>query len=183
MFPSFTARYRTTDVFALVSLLLISILLLSYILFPIKSQANMQKISLTVSLWILTSMKFFTMFQDYSHTFCQNEFITATYRNPRCGIMAFLLTFGVHAVVLWSSMRAYTLLAMITYQKSLTSTRWIVAINVICWGVPLVFATAALGTETVGYAFSGTCAARAGLQKYFYFIPILVRYAQNLDWQ
>ena len=174
MFPSFTRLYQIVDAMAFISLLLISVLLLSYLLIPTKSQANMQKISGTIALWILISIKCFTMFQSYSKTLCQSAFLGATFRNPRCGVQAVLLTFGTHAVALWASMRAYTVLALITYQKSFTSLRWRVAMNVVCWGIPLLVAVAAIATRMVGYGFGAICGPRANLQPAFFSIPILV---------
>ena len=174
MFPSFTPRYQVVDALSFVSLLLISVLLLSYIVIPTKSQANMQKVSGAIALWILVSIKCFTMFQSYAKTFCQNSFQAATFRNPRCGIQAFLLTIGTHAVALWASMRAYTLLALITYQKSATSVRWRVAMSVVCWGIPLVIAVGAIATRRVGAAFGALCGPKPDLQPAFFQIPLLV---------
>jgi hypothetical protein len=134
----------------------------------------MQKISLAVSLWILTSTRLFTMFQDYSVTFCETDIIPATFLNARCGTQAFLVTFGTHSAALWASLRAYTVLALIIYQRSFTSTRWIIAINAICWGIPLAFATGVIGSKTVGYGFSGFCGPKASLQPFLFFLPILV---------
>jgi len=175
MFPSFTKKYQAVDSIALVSLLLISIVLLSYILIPAKSQANLQKISLAIAVFALTSTKCFTMFQDYSNTFCENAFVTATFQNSRCGFEAFLVTFGSHAVPVWASMRVYTVLALITYQRSITSTKWKLVMSSICWGVPLVFAFGSLASRMVGYAFSGTCGVTAALQPIFFSIPIIVK--------
>ena len=174
MFPSFTPRYRAIDALAFVSLLLIFSILLSYILFPKKSRANMQKISLAISLLIITSPRLFTMFQDHSVTFCESELVPATFLNLRCGMQAFLMIFGTHAAVLWASMRAYSVLALITYQRSFTSTRWIVGINVVCWGIPLAFSTGLILSKTVAYSFSGFCGPKASLQPSLFFLPLLV---------
>jgi hypothetical protein len=174
MFPSFTPRYRAVDAIAFVSLVLISSVLVAYILFPKKSQANMQKISLAISLWILTSTRLFTMFQNYADTFCQNDLVPATFLDTRCGLQAFLMTFGVHASVLWASMRAYTVLVLVTRQRSCSSTRWLVGINLICWGIPLAFATGVVAGQTGGYSFSGFCGPKPSIQGFVYFLPLLV---------
>ena len=77
-------------------------------------------------------------------------------------------------MALWASMRAYTVLALITYQKSVTSLRWRVGMSVVCWGIPLLIAVAVIATKLVGYGFGATCGPRANLQPAFFSIPILV---------
>ena len=175
MFPSYTIRYHVVDILALISLILLFLMLLSYLVIPAASQPNMQKVSVCIALLVLTASRCFTMFQPYAETLCADNVLTATFRDGRCGVQGFLLLFGGHAVCLWASMRAYTLLALITYQRSLTSTRWIIAINTICWGLPIAFAFAAIASQTIGYFFSATCGPRASWQAVFFFIPILVR--------
>lgn len=174
MFPSFTPLYKVVDALAFVSLILLSVLLLSYILIPTKSRVNMIKISGVMSRWILISANCFTMFQPYGKTLCQNPIQAATFRNSRCVIQAFLVTFGLHAIALWASMRVYTLLASITYQKSVMSLRWRVAMSVVCWGVPLAFGVAVIATRGGGYAFGALCGPEPNLQPALFSIPILV---------
>lgn len=174
MFPSFTHRYRVVDILALVSLILLSLLLLAYIVLPKRSQPNMQKVSLTIALIFFTSTKAFTMFQNYSTTLCSNVIQAANVHNRRCSAQAFLMIFGAQALVLWASMRAYTVLALVVYQRSTQSFRWSVIMNIISWGVPLIFASIAIGSHKIGYTFSGICVLEPDLQPALYFIPLLV---------
>ena len=174
MFPSQISKFRTNDALAFTSLLCLSMVLMTYILLPKPSNSNMQKISLTISVFILTSIKCFTMFQSSSATFCRNAIQGATFHNPRCGIQAFILAFGVHSTLLWASMRAYTVLALITYQRSLSDVRWTVGTNVVCWGVPLLFAVGTIGSQTVGYSFSGSCGPNISLQIGLILVPAIV---------
>ena len=174
MFPSFISKYQTVDVLALTSLLCISLVLLSYLVLPRPTKANMQKISVAISLFTLTSARTFTMFQSYTHTFCQNSIQGATFHNHRCGVQAFILAFGIHSSILWASMRAYTVLALITYQRSLNSIRWRAGINAVCWGVPLCFAAGTIGSKSVVYEFSGNCGPRPSLQIGLFVVPFIV---------
>lgn len=174
MFPSFISKYRAVDAIAFTSMLCISLVLLAYILIPTASKSNMQKFSVAASVFILTSTKTFTMFQSYNSTFCANSIQGATFHNARCGVQAFILAFGIHSSVLWASMRAYTVLALITYQRNSKSVRWTVGSNVVCWGVPLCFASGTIGSRSVGYAFGGSCAARTNLQVGLFLVPPIV---------
>ena len=71
-------------------------------------------------------------------------------------------------------MRAYTVLALVTYQRSLNHVRWIVGINSVCWGVPLLFAVGTIGSQTVGYSVSGSCGPSVGLQIGLFLVPSVV---------
>jgi len=174
MFPSQVSKFRTNEALAFTSLLCLSLVLITYIVLPKPSNSNMQKISLTISVFILTSVKCFTMFQSSSLTFCQNAIQGATFHNPRCGIQAFILALGVHSTLLWASIRAYTVLALITYQRSLSNVRWTVGTNAVCWGVPLLSAVGTIGSQTVGYSFSGSCGPNISLQIGLILVPAIV---------
>lgn len=174
MFPSQVSKFRVNDALALTSLLCLSLVLIAYIILPKASKSNMQKISVTISVFILTSINCFTMFQSPSATFCRNAIQVATFHNPRCGTQAFLLAFGIHSTLLWASMRTYTVLALITYQRSFSNVRWMMGINAVCWGVPLLFAVGTIGSQTVGFSFGGSCGPKISLQIGLILVPAIV---------
>src|SRR5579859_1343148 len=166
--------YTAIDVLGFISFVLLMFLVAGQRLFPKKCNGNLQKTCMALSVACLSSRTMFILFAGPEATLCSSAIESATSAtNWRCAAQGFLLIFGTYASALWCSVRSYEVFAVVVFGYNTRTWYWALLCTGICWGIPLIVAVAALGTNSLSFVMTYFCAPRLELQSSLMLWPLI----------